>query len=381
LKKVIRITTIPGSLRTLLKGQLRFMSKHFEVIGISSSGPPLDEVRQNEGVETHVIEMTRTITPIKDLKATYKLYKKLKKERPFIVHTHTPKAGTLGMLAAKLAGVNNRIHTIAGLPLLETSGGKRRLLDIVEKFTYRCATHILPNSYGLEKIIIENNYTKSSKLKVIGNGSSNGIDTTHYDAALVSEEKKEELKKELGIKENDLVFIFIGRVVKDKGLNELVQAFDKLSKQYLNTKLILVGKKENHLDPLLPETERLILQNNQINAVGNQKDIRPFVAVSHVLTFPSYREGFPNVVLQCSCMELPSIVSDINGCNEIIENGVNGLIVPVKNETELEKAMRYMIDFPEKRLAMKQHTRSRIIKRYEQKFVWNELLNFYNSLN
>ena len=381
MKKLIRITTVPSSLRTLLKGQLRFMSNHYEVIGVSSEGDALAEVRQNEGIKTHVVEMTRTITPIKDLKATYKLYKFFKKERPFIVHTHTPKAGTVGMLAAKLAGVPNRIHTIAGLPLLEVTGSKRKLLDVVEKFTYSCATQILPNSYGLEKIIIDNNYTKPSKLKVIGNGSSNGIDTTHYDAAIVSKEKKEALKKELGIKENDLVFIFIGRIVRDKGLNELVHAFDKISKQYLNTKLLLVGKKENHLDPLLPETEHLILHNNQINAVGMQKDIRPYVAISNVLAFPSYREGFPNVVLQCSCMNLPSIVSNINGCNEVIEHEVNGLIVPVKNETDLEKAMQYMIDFPEKRLAMNQHTRPRIVKRYEQKFVWNELLTFYNSLN
>jgi glycosyltransferase involved in cell wall biosynthesis len=380
LKKLIRITTVPSSLRTLLKGQHRFMRDHYEVIGVSGDGVALDQVRENEGIKTHVVEMTRSITPIKDLKATYKLYKFLKKERPFIVHTHTPKAGTLGMLAAKLAGVHNRIHTIAGLPLLEVSGIKRKLLDAVEKFTYRCATHILPNSYGLEKIILDNNYTKPSKLKVIGNGSSNGINTKHYDATLVSEDKKEILKKELDINENDIVFIFIGRVVKDKGINELVHAFDSLSKQYLNAKLILVGKRENHLDPLLPETERLISQNNQIKAVGVQKDIRPYVAISHVLAFPSYREGFPNVVLQCSCMGLPCIVSNINGCNEVIEHNINGLIVAVKNEIELEKAMQFMINFPEKRKEMHQHTRSRIMQRYEQKFVWNELLNFYNSL-
>ena len=381
MKKLIRVTTVPSSLRSLLKGQHRFMSNHFEVIGVSGDGDALQDVRQNEGIKTHVVEMTRTITPIKDLKSTYQLYKFFKKERPFIVHTHTPKAGTLGMLAAKLAKVPHRLHTIAGLPLLEATGKKRVLLDNVEKFTYSCATKILPNSYGLEKIIIDNNYTKPEKLLVIGNGSSNGIDTKHYDASLISEEKKEKLKQELGIGENDLVFIFIGRIVKDKGINELIQAFNRLSKKQHNIKLILVGYKENILDPLLPETETLITENKQILSVGLQKDIRPYVAISHVLTFPSYREGFPNVVLQCSCMELPCIVSNINGCNEVIEDHVNGLIIPVKNETELEKAMQFMIDFPDKRIEMKQNTRSRIIKRYEQKFVWNELLHYYNSLS
>ncbi|WP_299336499.1 glycosyltransferase family 4 protein [uncultured Psychroserpens sp.] len=381
MKKLIRITTVPSSLRTLLKGQSRFMSQHYEVIGVSGDGDALAEVRQNEGIKTHVVEMTRTITPLKDLKAAYKLYKFFKAEKPFIVHTHTPKAGTLGMLAAKMAKVPHRLHTIAGLPLLEVSGKKRKLLDIVEKFTYKCATKILPNSYGLEQIIIENKYTSPEKLLVIANGSSNGIDTKHYDTALVSKEKKEALKQELEITNDDIVFIFIGRIVKDKGINELVNAFDRLSKKQLNCKLLLVGPRENHLDPLLPETEKRIAENNQILAVGVQKDIRPYVAISHVLTFPSYREGFPNVVLQCSCMGLPAIVSNINGCNEVIEDQVNGLVIPVKNEMALENAMQFMIDNPHERREMIQHTRTRIIDRYEQEFVWNELLNYYKSLH
>ncbi|MCK8480608.1 glycosyltransferase family 4 protein [Psychroserpens algicola] len=381
MKKLIRITTVPSSLRTLLKGQHRFMSQYYEVIGVSGDGDALQEVRQNEGIKTHVVEMTRTITPFKDLKATYQLYKFFKQEKPFIVHTHTPKAGTLGMLAAKLAGVPHRLHTIAGLPLLEATGSKRKLLDTVEKFTYSCATQILPNSTALKDIIIKNKYTKAAKLKVIGNGSSNGIDTTHYDSALVSEEKQQQLKQELGIQDTDTVFIFIGRIVKSKGINELVNAFNNLSSKVSDAKLILVGPKEDHLDPLLPETEAFIKENKQILAVGMQKDIRPYVAISDVLTFPSYREGFPNVVLQASCMELPCIVSDINGCNEIIEHQLNGLIIPVKNETALEDAMQFMITNPEKRQAMVAHTRSRIIERYDQSFVWNELLKTYQSLD
>ncbi|MCD2258921.1 glycosyltransferase family 4 protein [Psychroserpens luteolus] len=380
MQKIIRITTVPSSLRTLLKGQSRFMSDHYDVIGVSGDGDALAEVRQNEGIKTHVVEMTRTITPLKDLKATYQLYKFFKSEKPFIVHTHTPKAGTLGMLAAKLARVPHRLHTIAGLPLLETKGTKRTLLDAVEKFTYSCSTKILPNSFGLEKIIIENKYTTPEKLLVIANGSSNGIDTKHYDTAHVSEETKTELRQELGISKDDIVFIFIGRIVRDKGINELVNAFNRLSKKQLKCKLILVGPRENHLDPLLPETEVLIKENNQILAVGMQKDIRPYVAISDVLTFPSYREGFPNVVLQCSCMYLPCIVSDINGCNEVIEDKVNGLVIPVKNELALENAMQFMIDNPKKRKDMINHTRSRILERYEQEFVWSEILKYYNSL-
>jgi len=380
LKKLIRITTVPSSLRTLLKGQHRFMNKHYEVIGIATDGAPLEEVRQNEGIKTYTVEMTRTITPIKDLKAVFQLYKFFRKERPFIVHTHTPKAGTVGMLAARLAGVPHRLHTIAGLPLLEVKGKKRKLLNAVEKFTYNCSTLILPNSFGLERIILDEKFTTAKKIKVIGNGSSNGINTEHYDTAHVSETKKQQLRDDLQIAPQDIVFIFIGRIVKDKGINELVKAFDSLSKKHLNCKLLLVGSRENHLDPLLPETEQLIKNHSQIIATGVQKDIRPYVAISHVLTFPSYREGFPNVVLQASCMELPCIVSNINGCNEIIEQNLNGLIIPVKNELALENAMTYMIENPEKRQAMIKHSRSRILERYKQEFVWNEMLKLYKTL-
>jgi glycosyltransferase involved in cell wall biosynthesis len=380
MQKLIRITTVPSSLRSLLKGQHRFMSKYFEVIGVSGDGDALAEVRQNEGIRTHVVEMTRTITPLKDLKALLKLYKFFKKEKPFIVHTHTPKAGTVGMIAAKLAGVPNRLHTIAGLPLLEKTGVMRKLLNLVEKLTYSCSTLILPNSFKLKRIILTEKFTSASKLKVIGHGSSNGIDTEHYNIAHVTEKEKERLRESLNINENDTVFIFIGRIVIDKGINELVAAFNLLTKKHSRCKLLLIGSRENHLDPLLSKTEILIKENICIIPTGVQKDIRPYVSISHALTFPSYREGFPNVVLQASCMCLPCIVSDINGCNEIIEDQVNGLIIPVKNSEALESAMIYMIENPEKRLDMIKHSRKRILERYKQEFIWNESLKLYKSL-
>ena len=229
-KKLIRITTVPSALGTLLKGQLRFMSDHYEVTGISSTGNGLlNQVGEKEGIKVVPVEMTRKITPLKDLKATWKLYKTFKRIKPFIVHTHTPKAGTLGMLAAYLAGVPHRLHTIAGLPLLEATGKKRWLLDTVEKLTYRFATKIYPNSFGLNQIILDNNYTSLAKLKVIGNGSSNGIDTSHFNPGLYKQTEKEELRKTLGIEQNDYVYIFVGRLVGDKGINEMIEAFKKIT--------------------------------------------------------------------------------------------------------------------------------------------------------
>lgn len=222
----------------------------------------------------------------------------LKKTRPFIVHSHTPKAGVVGMLAAKLAGVPHRLHTVAGLPLLEASGSKRKVLDIVEKFTYSCATMVYPNSFGLKSIILDNNFCDSNKIKVLANGSSNGIDTSYFNPELYSQEQNSKLKSEIGIQADEFVFIFVGRLVKDKGINEMVAAFEHVQKENTKVKLLLIGDYENDLDPLNSQTVESINNNPSIIAAGFKNDVRPYLAVANVLVFPSYREGFPNVVMQ-----------------------------------------------------------------------------------
>ncbi|WP_322971389.1 glycosyltransferase family 4 protein [Faecalibacter sp. LW9] len=377
--KLIRLTTVPLSLKVLLKGQHQFMSsKGFEVIGVSSKGPELDEVKEAEGINVVSIEMSRKITPIADLKSLWQTYRFFKKEKPQIVHTHTPKAGIVGMLAAKLAGVPIRLHTVAGLPLMEATGTKRKILDGVEKLTYASATNVYPNSQGLYDFIIQNKYTSKEKLKVIGNGSSNGIDTFYFSKDKISIDVQEDLKKELNIILNDFVFIFVGRLVGDKGINELVSAFSKLTNP--NAKLLLVVPLETDLDPLHLETLQEIESNPRIISVGFQKDVRPYFAIANALVFPSYREGFPNVVMQAGAMGLPSIVSDINGCNEIIVEGQNGSIIPVKNTKAILEAMQKMMDDEFYYTTLKSNARPMIQSRYEQSVVWKALLEEYKFL-
>ena len=382
-KKLIRITTVPGSMGGLLRGQLKFMSQYYDILGVSSMGPQnfLEKVGEDQGVEIYPVEMTRQITLVKDLKAVWKLYKLFRREKPFIVHTHTPKAGTLGMFAAKLAGVPHRLHTIAGLPLVEATGFKRFVLNTVERITYSCATKVYPNSYGLIDIVLENRFAKREKLKVIANGSSNGINTQHFDPSIYNQDTNNELREKYKIPLTNFVFVFAGRMVKDKGINELVSAFIKLNKQYTNTTLLLVGDMEKTLDPLLPETEHQMETNKNIVLTGWQTDVRPFYAISNALAFPSYREGFPNVVMQASAMGMPSIVSDINGCNEIIEHYKNGVIIPTKDEEALFEAMKYLLDNPTETSKMAANSRENIVANYEQEVVWNALLEEYKQLS
>lgn len=378
--KLVRITTVPISLDKLLSGQLDFMNSFYEVIAVSSEKEYLERVGEKEQVRTFHLEMSRKITPVSDLIAVFKLVRFLRKEKPLMVHTHTPKAGIVGMLAAKLAGVPNRLHTVAGLPLLETSGVKRKVLDCVEKLTYSCATKVYPNSFGLAAIILGNNYCKSDKLKVIGKGSSNGIDTSYFTSEIFTAGENQTLRDRLNIAPDDFVFVFVGRLVADKGINEMVWSFEELQEINPKVKLLLVGNYENGLDPLLPETLKKINVNNSIITVGFQNDVRPYFAISDALVFPSYREGFPNVVMQAGAMGLPGIVSDINGCNEIILEGRNGTIVPVKNKSALLERMQLFVEDRDYYHQLRENSRVMITTRFEQKVVWDAILEEYKNL-
>jgi glycosyltransferase involved in cell wall biosynthesis len=378
-KKLIRITTVPISLKILLKDQLKFMNNYFEVIGISSNEKELLEVNEIEGIRTISLDMSREITPIKDFTSLIKMIIILLKEKPDIVHTHTPKAGIIGMVASWICRIPYRLHTVAGLPVMEAVGKKKKLLLLVEKLTYFCATNIYPNSIGLEDYILENKLTKKEKLKIIGYGSSNGIDTNYFQRTDEVIEKASELKIKFDL-ENKFVFSFVGRIVKDKGIDELLYAFNRLSKEYENIKLLLIGKFEDDLDPISNESKNILDKNDFIINVGFQNDIRPYLVASNCFVLPTYREGFPNVVLQSCSMELPCIVTNINGCNEIIQNNENGIIVEPKNQKELYRAMENFLDDNCLVKKLSSNTRLNIIEKYDRQQFFKYLLDEYNRI-
>ena len=378
--KLVRVTTVPISMDKLLHGQLRFMSTYFEVVAISSDSAYLERVGVREGVRTFPIDMSRKITPLADFLAICKLYFFLRKEKPLIIHSHTPKAGLVAMIASKLAAVPHRLHTVAGLPLLETKGFKRSILNWVEKLIYVCATNVYPNSFGLQEIIVQNKFCHSSKLKVLGNGSSNGIDIEYFNPSLYTESQNLSLRQQLHIGPSDFVYVFVGRLVSDKGINEMVAAFERHQTQHPLSKLLLVGDYEADLDPLLPNTLQAIQTNDAIITTGFQADVRPYLALSNALVFPSYREGFPNVVMQAGAMGLPCIVTDINGCNEIIKEGVNGVIVSVKNTDNLLLFMNEFVDNSQLFNQLQANSRAMIATRYNQQVIWEAIKKEYIQL-
>lgn len=376
--KLIRTATIALSLDFLLKGQLSFLQQHYEVIAVSGEDNHLKEVANREHVRTINISMQRNINLLKDLVSVWQLYVLFKNEKPQIVHSITPKAGLLSMIAAYFARVPIRIHTFTGLIFPSKKGFLKLLLLNMDRVLCLFATHIFPEGQGVKNDLKMYSITKKP-LKVIANGNVNGIDTVYFNSEHFSDQYKLDLKIKLGIPLNDFVFIFVGRLVKDKGINELVAAFELLQKEKSTVKLILVGNYESDLDPLESKTLEIINANKSILSVGFQNEVRNYFSIANALVFPSYREGFPNVVLQAGAMNLPSIVTDINGCNEIIQENKNGFIIPVKNQRAIFDAMKKMIANPVLLDEMKQQTREMIVSRYKQEVVWNAIQLEYSK--
>lgn len=369
---IARLTTVRMSLLLLLNGQADFFrSKGHKYF--MASGPCTLSITDDYYTE---LPLVRKPHIYKDIKALIATYLWLKRIRPDILHTHTPKAGLIGMIAGFFARVPVRVHTVAGIPWMETSGGVRKFYKIFECFTYFFATKIYPNSKGLHKFLIEELPFASKKYKLIGSGSSNGIDIDYFSSDAICE-RKELLRDTYCLPQDAFIWVYIGRVVKDKGINELVEAFLKIRANHI---LLLVGPFENDQDPITLNTRLLIENCLNIRTYGYQNDVRPFFKLSDALVFPSYREGFPNVPMQAACMGLPQIVTDIIGCNEIVIHRVTGLIIPPKNSSALLEAMIELANDFEARKNMSINSRSFIIKRYSRKEIWNSILEEYNDL-
>ena len=375
--KILRVTTVPVSLNTFCRGLLRELQEQdgYEVVAVSSPGDAMREIEEREGVRTIAVPMERHISPLKDLKSLFGLIRVFQKEKPTMVHSMTPKAGLLSMMAAWFCRVPVRVHTFTGLVFPTATGLTQRILILTDRITCACATHIVPEGEGVKNDLLNYRITRK-QLKVLGHGNVRGIDLDHNNPELPEVQADAAKIRKPGI----FTFVFVGRLVRDKGINELVEAFERLNKEYTNTRLILVGPQEPKLDPLKPETIAKIDSNKNIEAVGLQSNVRPWLAASDAFVFPSYREGFPNVVIEAGAMSLPSIVTDINGSREIIIEGKNGTIIPPRDAVALYQSMKSFLEQPDKRAQMAFNARPFVASRYEQSYVRRCLKEYYKEI-
>ena len=329
-RKLIRVAASPISLDLLLKGQLNYLNGFFDVLAVASPGAEHARIRRREGVETVELEMERTISLWKDLKSLWRLFLLFRRERPWGVHSVTPKAGLLSMAAAALARVPVRVHTFTGLI-----------------FPYRKVT--------------------GKPLEILAHGNVNGVDPDYFRRSGC----REEVRKRLELPEDAVLFVFVGRITEDKGIRELLAAFSALRAETGRPPvfLALVGWTEDYAGDKLDVPG--------VFRPGFQEDIRPWLEAADAFVLPSYREGFPNSLLQAGAMELPSIATDICGCNEIVKDGVNGLLVPARDEEALRQAMAAMRDDPERRGRMGAEAAEQVKSRFSCRMVWEALLHFY----
>lgn len=400
MKKIVRACTVSMSLG-FVQGMLPDLSKRYEVVLVSSPGPEMEKLSDEGLVRCIAVPMERHISPLKDLKSLLTLIKVFWNERPQMVHSMTPKAGLLCMVAGWLTRVPVRVHTFTGLVFPTATGLKRRVLMLTDTVTCRCATHVIPEGEGVKADLQDYGITKKP-LRVLGYGNVRGIDMQRFCRRTEIEAKAEIIRRV-----DTFTFLFVGRIVKDKGVNELVAAFQRLYQELPNARLLLIGFFEKNLDPVSEDTNRLIKEHPGIEMLGEKTgdELIAYYAASDCFVFPSYREGFPNTVIEAGAMGLPCIVTDINGSREIITNdnlnlnaddnadenekakvGVkvnvrkNGLVIPSRNVDALYWAMKKMMTDGDMRHAMAAVAREMIETRFEQGFVRKCLYDYYDEI-
>ena len=374
-KKFYITTTIPLTF-IFFKGQPRLWKEKFNVCAISSEHDKLKQFAKEEGINYTYLPMKREISLFTDIISLFRWVWLLLKERPYIVHGNTPKAALLSMVAAWITRRPLRIYMCHGLRYQGTEGKLRKLLMMMEKITCGCATHVVSVSKGVADVMVQDGLCPKEKIRVVGYGSAGGVDIERYNPNKI----ESNVRNELNIPEDALVFAFVGRIVKDKGINELVSAFDNINKKYPNTHLLLVGPVETIQNPIDESTFRIIEQNENIHAVGMQKDVRPYLKASDAFILPSYREGFGMVLIEAGAMGLPCITTDITGCNEIIVPGENGAIIEPRNKEALRIEMEKWLSNPDMVKSMAKNARKMVVERFDSTYVANNYFNFYKNL-
>ena len=377
---LLHITTIPMSL-TFLVAQLGYMKERgFHVHVLSSPGADLVAFGREEQVPVSAVEMPRRITPWHDLVAVAELLRVVRRVRPTIVHAHTPKAGFLGMIAATLGRVPLRIYHMRGLPLLGATGIRRRLLWCAEWVACRLAHRVLCVSRSLRDVAIREGLCPPEKIKVLAGGSGNGVDAERrFNPERLGEQARPDARRRLGIPPAATVVGFVGRIVRDKGIVELTEAWRRLRERHPEARLLLVGPFEPQ-DPVSPETEALLRKDPRVHLPGLDWNTAPLYAAMDLVALPTHREGFPNVPLEAAAMELPVVATRIPGCVDAVQDGVTGTLVPPRDADALAEALHSYLADPVRRREHGRAGRDRVLREYWQEAIWEHLYDEYCRL-
>ena len=378
--KLLQVTTVPETLFYFLRGQIQHVQgKGILVEAISSPGPMLEEVAQRERIKVHPVLMVRDISLFRDLASVWKLWRLFRKLSPTIVHGSLPKAGLLTMIAGALARVPIRFYTIRGLHITSRTGVLRGILRLTEKISCFFAHQVICVSHSIRNIAVAESICPESKIEVLHHGSSNGVDSDKFNRANVNPAQCQEFRQRWEIPGDAPVLGFIGRLVRDKGIHELISAWNLIKEEFPSLHLLVVGPFEDH-DPVDRQIAQQIRQDPRIHPTGMIKEVLTAYGICQLIALPTYREGFPNVPLEAAAMELPIIATRVPGCMDAVVDGVTGILVPPRDAMALADAIRKLFKDPELRQRMGQAARERVVRDFKPEDIWEALYQEYVRL-
>lgn len=378
--RLVHVTTVPMTLG-FLRGQIRHM-KHmgFNVAAISSPEQALDAFGSEENIATISLPMTRRISPVSDLRSIVTMARTIRGLRAEIVHAHTPKAGMVAMIAAFLMRTPVRVYHLHGMPYTTASGSKRKILKLIERLSCRLANRVFCVSDSLRQQAIDDGICSEQKLIVFGGGSIGGVDSEgQFNPARFDAAARRSLRESLGIPESAPVIGFVGRVVRDKGVHELAEAWKRLKDSHPDAHLVLVGPLEPQ-DPVDPSVLTALREDERAHFVGMVEDTSLYYSIFDVLALPTYREGFGNVNMESASMEVPVVSTRIPGCLDSVSDGVTGTLVPARDAAALESALARYLTEPDLRRQHGTAGRQRVLRDFRQEVIWEAIYQEYCRL-
>jgi glycosyltransferase involved in cell wall biosynthesis len=377
---LVHVTTVPDSLG-FFHGHIGYLQAHgFHVQAVSSPGALADQFRAREQIPVHTIPMARSVSPAHDGVALWRLWRLFRALKPDIVHSHTPKAGLLGTLAARLASVPIVFLSVFGLPQMTRTGLTRRILDVTSWLACSAAHRVWCDSFSMRDYLSQSRLCPIDKIVVFGQGSVNGVDAVHtFSPELYGKASRLEIRTRYGIPPSALVIGYVGRIVRDKGIGELVSAWRILREQYNCLHLLLLGSFEAK-DPLSADDENLLDTDARIHLTGHLSDVAPYYGAMDIFVMPSYREGFGVTNIEAAAMELPVVSSRIPGCVDSVQDGLTGTLVPPRDAVALRSAIEMYLNNPE---LMRQHGqagRVRVLRDFRPEVIRESLAQEYLRL-
>ncbi|PWH06148.1 glycosyltransferase family 1 protein [Brachybacterium endophyticum] len=376
--KLLHATTVPSTLR-FLEGHAKHLGEEgTQVVLLSSPAAELEEIAASEGARAISVDMKRAISPAADVVALARLVRVLKKERPEILHAHTPKAGLLVTLAGRIARVPVCVYQIHGLRFATATGAQRVLLKTAERVACASAHAVLCVSPSALEYAEAEHIICPGKGRVIGAGTINGVDTAAFDASRFAGTVAT-TRHELEIPASATVIGFVGRVVRDKGIAELADAWQEIRDIHPDAHLLLVGAPEE-TDPVDPRVMETLEEDPRVHITGFRADVRPFLASMDVLVLPSYREGFGQTLLEASSMGVATAGSDIPGIRDAVVHDRTGLLFPAHDSRSLARCLDRLLGDARLRAELGAEGRRRVLAEFDRPLVREQFLAFYRDV-